>query len=653
MMLKKTVSFVKKTSLCLLGLAATQARAQSPGNVKVYGTVYDAELRGNTPLDFVSVAFPDYAIGTTTDADGHYSLPNIPLGKARMRVTYLGKLPIDTLVDVTRDMRLDFRLHDENFKIKEVVVTATSNDAGQATSSTISRMAMDHLQATSLSDIMSLMPGGLSTNPTLNDAQQINIRQVSSATANDDLNGLGTAIIRDGAPISNNANLSSMNPTVAGSASALAGGASPSSGTDVRSISTENIESVEVIRGIPSVEYGDLTSGAVIIRTKAGREPLRIKAKANPNVYQASMGTGFDLGGSKGALNVSADYAYNINNPTASYQHYQRATARVLYSNVFFNNRLRSNTSLDFTYGKDTRDRNPDDERTQTASDGRDAGFTFNTNGTWNINHGWLQNLRYVASATYTDKSSFYEQVYSQANAYYSMTTTDGAILSNLAGQHLYDADGNEITHFGDADAQHYAQYLPASYKGRYDIDSKEINVYAKLTANLFKRSGNIYNRILFGADFKSDGNRGDGKPLPSAARVRQRQEWAMHVDSAGAAGDSSGLAPMLAIRSWIMANAFDDITVAKVAARFHYSPSYQTAMYRRVFGVGVAEQIIEYRIDRARELLSSTASSVADIAREVGYADPKYFMRVFKRRTGLTPGQYRDAFPARLYNTV
>lgn len=96
-------------------------------------------------------------------------------------------------------------------------------------------------------------------------------------------------------------------------------------------------------------------------------------------------------------------------------------------------------------------------------------------------------------------------------------------------------------------------------------------------------------------------GYRGDGKPITSADRARQQQEWATHVDSAGAAGDSSGLAPMLAIRSWIVANAFDDITVAKVAARFHYSPSYLTAMYRRVFGVGVAEQIIEYRIDRAR----------------------------------------------------
>ena len=155
-MLKKTVSFVKKTSLCLclLGLAATQARAQSPGNVKVYGTVYDAELRGNTPLDFVSVAFPDYAIGTTTDADGHYSLPNIPLGKARMRVTYLGKLPIDTLVDVTRDMRLDFRLHDENFKIKEVVVTATSNLLSISMYSTIRAVQYCNTYGSSISPVL-------------------------------------------------------------------------------------------------------------------------------------------------------------------------------------------------------------------------------------------------------------------------------------------------------------------------------------------------------------------------------------------------------------------------------------------------------------------------------------------------------------------
>ena len=106
-------------------------------------------------------------------------------------------------------------------------------------------------------------------------------------------------------------------------------------------------------------------------------------------------------------------------------------------------------------------------------------------------------------------------------------------------------------------------------------------------------------------------------------------------------------------VHSWIRANAFDDISVADVAARFHYSPSYLTALYRQAFGIGIVEQIVEYRVDRARELLSATVSPVGAIAAEVGYEDPKYFMRVFKRRTGLTPSQYRAAFPARLYNTV
>ena len=56
------------------------------------------------------------------------------------------------------------------------------------------------------------------------------------------MNAMGTAIIRDGAPISNNANLSAMSPTVLSGTetpASLAGGASPAGGTDVRSISTE------------------------------------------------------------------------------------------------------------------------------------------------------------------------------------------------------------------------------------------------------------------------------------------------------------------------------------------------------------------------------------------------------------------------------
>ena len=498
--------------------------AQNSSKTGINGIVYELDTNGKRiPLGFATVFFPDYGMGATTTDDGRFSLDNVPTGKARMLVQFVGKLPVDTLVHIRSNQKLDFTLKNEDFKLEEVVVTATNSHAGKSTASNISRQAMDHLQATSLNDLLALMPGGISQNSDLSNSQQINIRQIASNSSGEQaLNALGTAIIRDGAPISNNSNLSAMNPTVSGGATAMSGGASPSGGVDVRSISTENIESVEIIRGIPSVEYGDLTSGAVIVNTKAGREPLRVKAKANPNVYQVSMGTGYELGKDKGALNVSADYAYNTSDPKATYQHYQRATGKVMYSNAFFDHKLRSNTSLDFIYGKDTRDKNPDDESTQTTSEGRDVGFRLNTNGTWSINKGWLQNIRYVLSGSYTDKQSFYETAYGAASAPYSMTTTDGAILSNFAGQHIFDADGNQITNFGSEDAKHHAVFLPSSYIGHYEIDSREVNAFAKLTTTLFKQSGNVNNRILLGADFKTDGNVGEGKTFdPTAPPLR------------------------------------------------------------------------------------------------------------------------------------
>lgn len=516
----KRISFsrrIRHVLICLFFLTAPgimiPAWSQINQKMKITGTVYEYDINNKrVPLGFATVSIPDMALGTTSNDNGKYELNGVPAGQVRMVVQYLGKLSIDTLVNVSKNISLDFTLKEENFRLKEVTVTATDSRAGKSTASHISRSAMDHMQSTSLHDLMSLMPGGLSSNQTLSGAQQINIRQLSNSSADAAINALGASVIRDGAPISNNANLSALNPTVSGGGVAMSGGASPSGGTDVRSISTENIESVEIIRGIPSVEYGDLTSGAVIINTKAGREPFRIKAKANPNVYQASVGKGLELGANKGALNLSADYAYNTNKITASYVHYQRMTGKALYSNVFLNGKLRSNTSLDFIYGKDEREPNPDDEHNQVVSNGRDVGFTLNTNGTWNINKGWLKAIRYVFSGTYTDKQSHYEALNANATWPYSMTMTDGAVLSNIAGEHLFDASGKEITKFGDVDSRYFANLLPAQYVGSYDIDSREVNIFAKATANLFKQRGNVSNRILLGVDFKSDGNVGEGK---------------------------------------------------------------------------------------------------------------------------------------------
>ncbi len=302
---KSLLSFL---TMVLLLAHAFAAKAQQKYSVS--GTVYEVAGEKQRPLDFAVITLPDYGLMATTSGGGRYTISNVPVGKVKVRVSFLGKAQIERVVLISGSMKnLDFVMQDEDFRLKEVVVTAQQNAAGRATSSNISRQAMDHMQATSLADLMSLVPGGISQDQNLNSAKTLSIRQIDDKGrgTNMELNSLGTAIIQDGAPISNNANLSALSPTVGGAAVSLAGGSSPNSGFDVRSISTENIENVEVMRGIPSVEYGDLTSGAVIIHTKAGREPLRVRAKANPNVYQGSVGGGFGFGQKGGTLNLSAD----------------------------------------------------------------------------------------------------------------------------------------------------------------------------------------------------------------------------------------------------------------------------------------------------------------------------------------------------------
>jgi len=321
---------------------------------------------------------------------------------------------------------------------------------------------------------------------------------------------LGTAIYVDGSPLSNNSNLQTLSPAISGSGSAVSGGTSPNSGIDLRTLSTDNIESIEIIRGIPSVEYGDLSSGAVIIRSKAGKEPLNIRIKTNPSIYQVSAGKGIILGSKAGNLNVSGDYAYSITEPTESYTYYQRATAKLLYTKLFKD--WATNTSFDFTLGKDTREKNPDDQRSQLASGAREVGFRLNTNGTVTMDKGWLNNVKYTLSGNFSDKHSYREELLGNAFAAYSMSRTDGAVLSNKPGQKVYDANGNELTSIPSSESSYYATYLPNEYFSRYDIYGKELNLFAKVNATFSGKVGDTFNRIVTGIDFKSDGNLGDGK---------------------------------------------------------------------------------------------------------------------------------------------
>lgn len=505
----------KALALCLLLLASVGAYAQGGSGTRVSGRVLEEGT--GVPVEFAVVVLAPQELYTTTDRNGAFEFKNVDPGKAVISVQYVGKETIEREVTVVagRNNEFRFEMKETTFRLEEVTVVAKQSKAGNSTASSISRQAMDHMQASSLTDLMAFLPGASLANPSLSAAQQFNIRTAFDGTGGGstygmNMNSLGTSIIVDGAPVSANANMQALSPTISGGVGAT------QQGVDSRSISTDNIESVEVIRGVASAEYGDLTSGAVIVHSKAGREPLSIRVKANPYTYQAAASSGFGLGARGGILNLTADYAYNTTRLYEAYSYYQRFNVKGLWSKNF-GKILSTNTSLSFGLQKDTRDRNPDDLRTQLVTKGNEKNVRLTTNGTFDINAGWLKTIKYNISGSYADKYNYVSELLSNAESLHSAALTDGVILSNTPGKDVYDIDGNKITNFGSADAANWIRVLPYEYTEKYEIFGKELNVYAQVKADFNKAWGRSNNHILIGADFKTDGNLGEGKVYDEA----------------------------------------------------------------------------------------------------------------------------------------
>lgn len=83
-------------------------------------------------------------------------------------------------------------------------------------------------------------------------------------------------------------------------------------------------------------------------------------------------------------------------------------------------------------------------------------------------------------------------------------------------------------------------------------------------------------------------------------------------------------------------------IPVPELAAMVGVSASHLSALFRGATGGGVLAHQTALRMSRARTLLDRSNMQVAEVAHEVGYADPLYFSRQFRRTHGLSPTEYR-----------
>ncbi len=83
-------------------------------------------------------------------------------------------------------------------------------------------------------------------------------------------------------------------------------------------------------------------------------------------------------------------------------------------------------------------------------------------------------------------------------------------------------------------------------------------------------------------------------------------------------------------------------LTIEEIAAHVHISPRHLARLFTRFTGTTPAAYIECARLDRARALLRDQSTSIKEVATQVGYADVHHFSRVFTRRYGTPPGEFR-----------
>ncbi|KRE35255.1 response regulator transcription factor [Paenibacillus sp. Soil522] len=91
-------------------------------------------------------------------------------------------------------------------------------------------------------------------------------------------------------------------------------------------------------------------------------------------------------------------------------------------------------------------------------------------------------------------------------------------------------------------------------------------------------------------------------------------------------------------------------LTLDVLAEHFKISVSHLSQLFSKKENVSVYEYMIKKRIEKSKELLTFSHIKISDIATMMGYDNPRYFSQVFRKRTGLTPGQYRSKHFIRSY---
>lgn len=311
-----TLACRRQLALLTLLSLATKVHAQAeepqhrPRGTAIRGLVREAPSA--RVLGGVTIAVEGTALVTLSDSVGRYFLASVPPGPQVLQARRFGYAParVAVVVPLSGTVSRDIEIARLALQMPQVSVSAdpVSRARGElGTATVVTREAISSLGAPTLAGVLELLPGVPLQPPGLDNVQQIPLRSVPTFSGEAERQAsFGTLIVMDGVPISNNANLQSTGPRGEIVPATPAGG-----GIDLRRIPAAAIERVEVIRGVPSARYGDLTNGAIIVDTRAGIIPAEVLGRYDPQTSEVNFTGGWGLSPSQNA-SVTADVARTL-----------------------------------------------------------------------------------------------------------------------------------------------------------------------------------------------------------------------------------------------------------------------------------------------------------------------------------------------------
>jgi outer membrane receptor protein involved in Fe transport len=491
---------VKRFILCLLliPILSRGAFVYGQGDREQTTGIYEGIIRDavdDTPLPGATVQIQETGQWSVADSLGHFTFLKMPSGTFTLTIRMLGYRRIEEKVNVTPSgvsgMPAEFLLSPLNIEMEGVTVTAREAELGSV--SQLEGYAIKHTQPVSLSDVLQLVPGQLAQNPTLGSAAQFTLRQAPSGAASERMNALGTALIMDGAPISNNSNLQTNNNILNASPGSLPPFSSVAGrGLDLRAIPADLIESIEVIRGIPSAKHGDLSSGAVLVNTRLGAYAPKMLVRINPTVRQFSFGAGKKVN-NRNVVNTELDLTTALTDPRNDLEQYTRANLQFGWDNQLGKLNLKHRLTL-FTTLDQTREA-PEDDVTRRKNYNRERGVRINSQGRWKNEEKFLQEMQYVFSISYQHQESFFQE----------QVTRDIFPVSDAI-----------------VDTTKVAEYGKSSYLNQTRIDGKPLNAYLRLEIGKSVSSGLGNHRAIGGFEWRHDSNAGNGRQFDPKNPPRQ-----------------------------------------------------------------------------------------------------------------------------------